>query len=126
VLRCISRWELLQQMASGMPTDAALFAAPGASDKASRSGGRAAAALKDQLRKLGPGGGGGGGSPSYTGAAAAAPGDERRCPPPPTQTRMPAGPCAADRRHPLFQVLFPTPTPPPTPQRASSRWRRSR
>ena len=26
VLRCISRWELLQQLASGMPTDAALFA----------------------------------------------------------------------------------------------------
>lgn len=27
VLRCISRWELLQQIASGMPTDAVLFAA---------------------------------------------------------------------------------------------------
>jgi hypothetical protein len=30
VLRCISRWELLQQIASGMPTDAVLFAAGGA------------------------------------------------------------------------------------------------
>eukprot|EP00775_Hariotina_reticulata_P008270 gene8270-8458_t len=52
VLRCISRWELLQQMASGMPTDAVLFAsgpAPGA-DKS--MGKAAAAALKDQLRKL--------------------------------------------------------------------------
>ncbi|WIA22572.1 hypothetical protein OEZ86_009559 [Tetradesmus obliquus] len=29
VLRCISRWELLQQIASGMPTDAVLFAAAG-------------------------------------------------------------------------------------------------
>lgn len=28
VLRCISRWELLQQVASGMPTDAALFSPP--------------------------------------------------------------------------------------------------
>ncbi|EFJ50436.1 hypothetical protein VOLCADRAFT_80189 [Volvox carteri f. nagariensis] len=28
VLRCISRWELLQQIASGMPTDAALFRPP--------------------------------------------------------------------------------------------------
>lgn len=27
-MRCISRWELLQQIASGMPTDAALFAQP--------------------------------------------------------------------------------------------------
>lgn len=26
-MRCISRWELLQQIASGMPTDAVLFAA---------------------------------------------------------------------------------------------------
>jgi hypothetical protein len=29
VLRCISRWELLAQIASGMPTDAVLFAAAG-------------------------------------------------------------------------------------------------
>ncbi len=28
VLRCVSRWELLQQIASGGPTDAHLFAAP--------------------------------------------------------------------------------------------------
>lgn len=28
VLRCVSRWELLQQIASGGPTDALLFAAP--------------------------------------------------------------------------------------------------
>ena len=28
MLRCISRWELLQQIASGMPTDAALFCPP--------------------------------------------------------------------------------------------------
>ena len=28
VLRCISRWELLQQIASGMPTDAVLFQPP--------------------------------------------------------------------------------------------------
>ena len=28
ILRCISRWELLQQIASGMPTDAALFSPP--------------------------------------------------------------------------------------------------
>ena len=28
VLRCVSRWELLQQIASGSPTDAHLFAAP--------------------------------------------------------------------------------------------------
>lgn len=28
VLRCISRWELLQQIASGMPTDAVLFSPP--------------------------------------------------------------------------------------------------
>lgn len=27
VLRCISRWELLQQISSGMPTDAVLFSA---------------------------------------------------------------------------------------------------
>jgi hypothetical protein len=27
VLRCISRWELLQQIASGVPSDAVLFAA---------------------------------------------------------------------------------------------------
>jgi hypothetical protein len=27
VLRCISRWELLQQIASGMPIDAVLFSA---------------------------------------------------------------------------------------------------
>jgi brefeldin A-inhibited guanine nucleotide-exchange protein len=47
VLRCISRWELLQQIASGMPTDAVLFA--GQQDKGL---GRAAAALKDQLRQL--------------------------------------------------------------------------
>lgn len=121
MLRCVSRWELLQQMASGMPTDAALFAGPQC-EKVRRGsplipvnshrirqlfivsgsskliavflwscsrpdflvqiefliakdshaagganylqgggglGGRAAAALKDQLRKLGPGGGGG-------------------------------------------------------------------
>ncbi|KAL6762063.1 hypothetical protein V8C86DRAFT_3013062 [Haematococcus lacustris] len=30
VLRCISRWELLQQLASGMPTDAFLFSQPAA------------------------------------------------------------------------------------------------
>jgi brefeldin A-inhibited guanine nucleotide-exchange protein len=47
VLRCISRWELLQQIASGMPTDAVLFAAPN-----EKGLGKAAAALKDQLRKL--------------------------------------------------------------------------
>ena len=29
VLRCISRWELLQQIASGMPTDAVLFSQVG-------------------------------------------------------------------------------------------------
>ena len=28
VLRCVSRWELLQQIASGGPTDTQLFAAP--------------------------------------------------------------------------------------------------
>lgn len=28
VLRCVSRWELLQQIASGGPSDALLFAAP--------------------------------------------------------------------------------------------------
>jgi hypothetical protein len=28
VLRCVSRWELLQQIASGGPTDALLFAGP--------------------------------------------------------------------------------------------------
>ncbi|GAX80611.1 hypothetical protein CEUSTIGMA_g8046.t1 [Chlamydomonas eustigma] len=28
ILRCISRWELLQQVASGMPTDAVLFSPP--------------------------------------------------------------------------------------------------
>ena len=28
ILRCISRWELLQQIASGMPTDAVLFSPP--------------------------------------------------------------------------------------------------
>ena len=28
VLRCVSRWELLQQIAGGGPTDAHLFAAP--------------------------------------------------------------------------------------------------
>jgi hypothetical protein len=69
VLRCISRWELLQQMASGMPTDAALFAGPRGGDKGAQAGAgvRAAAALKDQLRKhLGPGGGAAG-ADSYTG-----------------------------------------------------------
>jgi len=64
VLRCISRWELLQQMASGMPTDAALFAAPGGGERAHQGGLRA---LKDQLKKLGGNAGGGGGG----GAAAA-------------------------------------------------------
>lgn len=50
----MSRWELLQQMASGTPTDAALFAAPGGEGRgATGIGGRAAAALKDQLRRLG-------------------------------------------------------------------------
>ncbi len=28
MLRCISRWELLQQISSGMPTDAVLFSQP--------------------------------------------------------------------------------------------------
>ncbi|KAI8465270.1 MAG: hypothetical protein J3K34DRAFT_525495 [Monoraphidium minutum] len=66
ILRCVSRWELLQQMASGTPTDAALFAAPHEGKGGGGLGGRAAAALKDQLRRLGnngPGGGGAGGSP---------------------------------------------------------------
>lgn len=50
VLRCISRWELLQQIASGMPTDAVLFAGQGkAGDK-----GKAGASIKDQLKKLNP------------------------------------------------------------------------
>lgn len=66
VLRCISRWELLQQIASGMPTDAVLFAGASAGDKG--GGGKAAAALRDQLRQLGAPGGG------RPGAAA------RRCP----------------------------------------------
>jgi hypothetical protein len=46
VLRCISRWELLQQIASGMPTDAVLFAAAG--EKAAGKG----SAKEQQARKL--------------------------------------------------------------------------
>ncbi|KAG2485588.1 hypothetical protein HYH03_015653 [Edaphochlamys debaryana] len=44
VLRCISRWELLQQIASGMPTDAALFRPP----EESRGNFKAAAAALGQ------------------------------------------------------------------------------
>ncbi len=39
VLRCISRWELLQQVASGMPTDAALFSPPEQNKGAIKVGG---------------------------------------------------------------------------------------
>eukprot|EP00198_Chlamydomonas_reinhardtii_P005607 XP_001694943.1 SEC7/BIG-like ARF-guanine nucleotide exchange factor [Chlamydomonas reinhardtii] len=47
VLRCISRWELLQQIASGMPTDAALFRQP--EEKGLKA---AAAALGQKLRNV--------------------------------------------------------------------------
>jgi hypothetical protein len=46
VLRCISRWELLQQIASGMPTDAVLFAAAG-----EKAGGKGSG-KEQQARKL--------------------------------------------------------------------------
>jgi hypothetical protein len=44
VLRCISRWELLAQIASGMPTDAVLFAGEKAGGKGSTK--------EQQARKL--------------------------------------------------------------------------
>lgn len=49
VLRCISRWELLQQIASGMPTDAALF------NPGNQKGGLQAMseALQQRLKRLG-------------------------------------------------------------------------
>lgn len=50
VLRCISRWELLQQISSGMPTDAVLFA--GAVPAGERGVGKTGAALKDQIKRL--------------------------------------------------------------------------
>ncbi|GIL58910.1 hypothetical protein Vafri_13917 [Volvox africanus] len=49
VLRCISRWELLQQIASGMPTDAALFRPP---EETRGSIKAAAAALGAKLRTV--------------------------------------------------------------------------
>ncbi len=40
VLRCVSRWELLQQLASGMPTDALIFSGgPGGGGHAAGGGG---------------------------------------------------------------------------------------
>ncbi|GIM16141.1 hypothetical protein Vretimale_18795, partial [Volvox reticuliferus] len=49
VLRCISRWELLQQIASGMPTDAALFRPPEDTRGSIKA---AAAALGAKLRTV--------------------------------------------------------------------------
>lgn len=60
VLRCISRWELLQQIASGMPTDAVLFAGAAAGTPGVEKGlGKAGAAIKDQFKRLGAAAGAG-------------------------------------------------------------------
>lgn len=49
VLRCCSRWELLQQIASGMPTDAVLFCPDKKEDRIKS----AAAAIGKGLKRLG-------------------------------------------------------------------------
>lgn len=61
VLRCCSRWELLQQIASGMPTDAVLFCPDKREDGTLRS---AASAIGKGLKRLGLRDGDAGGGPS--------------------------------------------------------------
>lgn len=53
VLRCVSRFELLQQLTAGVPTDALLFAMP--AEKGAAGAGSAASKLKQRLMQRGSG-----------------------------------------------------------------------